>query len=117
MYIAYKLFTPVPMPSQALVTLNDTNRETMMDFSADLDRHIQYINKLPAIKESDIAVTLITSCLENDCVNRPTAEKVCKQLARDSSGQQKMYVTRQPVRDRSDATRSSTESGTNGRIS
>lgn len=68
-----------PTPSQALVTSNDSDRETMMDSSSELDRRIQYVNKVPnTIK--DVVVPLIASCLENDCIDRPTAEEVCNQL-------------------------------------
>ena len=68
-----------PTPSQALVTSNDPDKQVMADSSSEFDRRIQYINKTPtSIK--DVVIPLIASCLENDYVDRPTAEEVCNQL-------------------------------------
>ena len=68
-----------PTPSQALVTSNDPDEQTMADSSSELDRRIQYINKVPnTIK--DVVLPLIASCLENDPIDQPTAEEVCDQL-------------------------------------
>ena len=68
-----------PTPSQALVTSNDPDKQVMADSSSEFDRRIQYISKVPnTIK--DVVIPLIASCLESDCVDRPTAEEVCDQL-------------------------------------
>ena len=68
-----------PTPSQALVTSNDPDELAMADSSSELDRRAQYINKVPdTIK--DVVTPLIASCLENDPIDRPTAEEICDQL-------------------------------------
>lgn len=68
-----------PTPSQALVTSNDPDEQAMADSSSELDRRSQYINKVPdTIK--DVVLPLIASCLENDPIDRPTAEEVSDQL-------------------------------------
>ena len=69
-----------PTPSQAVVNSNDPNEhQGIADSSSELDRRAQYIDKVPKAVE-DIVVPLITSCLENHFVDRPTAEEVCDQL-------------------------------------
>ena len=68
-----------PTPSQALVTSNDPGEQAIVDSSSELDRRAQYINKVPdTIK--DVVLPLIASCLEDDSIDRPTAEEVCDQL-------------------------------------
>ena len=69
-----------PTPSQALINSNDPDeQQTIADSSSELDRRAQYINKVPdTIK--DVMLPLITSCLENDPIDRPTAEEACDQL-------------------------------------
>lgn len=68
-----------PTPLRALVTSNDPDKQVMADSSSEFDRRVQYINKVPnSIK--DVVIPLIASCLENDQVDRPTAEEVCDQL-------------------------------------
>jgi len=68
-----------PKPSQALVSSNDPDEQDMVDSSTELDRRMQYIDKVPDMVK-DVVVPLIASCLENDPVDRPTAEEVCDQL-------------------------------------
>ena len=68
-----------PTPSQALVASNDPDEQVMADSSSELDRRAQYINRVPDVIK-DVMVPLIASCLENDPVDRPTAEGVCDQL-------------------------------------
>lgn len=69
-----------PTPSQALVISNDPDEQQgIADSSSELDRRIQYIDKIAETVE-EVVVPLITSCLENRAVDRPTAEEVCDQL-------------------------------------
>jgi len=69
-----------PTPLQVAVKSNDLNECCVVDdLSSELDRRLQYIDKVPKAVE-DIVVPLITSRLENYPVDRPTAEELCDQL-------------------------------------
>lgn len=68
-----------PTPSESLVTSNDPDEKVLPDSSSELDRRMQYINRVPSTVK-DVVIPLVTSCLENDPVDRPTAEEVCDQL-------------------------------------
>ena len=69
-----------PTPSQAVINSNDPDEQQgIADSSSELDRRVQYTDKVSKVVE-DVVVPLITSCLENLSVDRPTAEEVCDQL-------------------------------------
>ena len=68
-----------PTPSQNLISCNDPTGSTVADSSSEIERRSQYLENVPKSVE-DVIVPLITTCLENVPVDRPTAEEVCDQL-------------------------------------
>ena len=69
-----------PSPLQALVSSNDPDEKLYIpDSSSELDRRIQYIDKVPKTVE-EVVIPLIKGCLENRPDNWPTTEEVCDQL-------------------------------------
>ena len=68
-----------PTPAQNMINCNDPSGQTVADSSSEIERRSQYLDKVPKSVE-DVTMPLITSCLENVPVDRPTAEEVCDQL-------------------------------------
>jgi len=68
-----------PTPSQNMISCNDPTGNTVADSSSEIERRSKYLDKVPKSVE-DVIVPLITNCLENDPLDRPTAAEVCNQL-------------------------------------
>jgi len=68
-----------PTPAQNMINCNDPSGQTVADSTSEIERRSQYLDEIPK-SVGDVMVPLITSCLENIPVDRPTAEEVCDQI-------------------------------------
>jgi len=70
-----------PTPSQNVINSKSNNpcEDSIADSCPEIERRSQYLDKVPESVE-DVMVPLITNCLENVPIDRPTAEEVCGQL-------------------------------------